>query len=109
MLLLKCLLKGYGEEEEEELEVEDNTISEGRLIVDIELERYKLMKSLTVEFEDGTPSDALAWWKMQEKLLPVLSVIARRLLCLPVTSAPSERVFSVAGLTISKNRTAVQP
>ena len=48
--------------------------------------------------------DALAWWKMQEKLLPVLSIIARRLLCVPATSAPSERVFSVA---ISKNCTAV--
>ena len=47
-----------GDEEDEE-EVEDTSICEGRLIVDIELVRYKLMNLLAVEFEDGTPSDAL--------------------------------------------------
>ena len=67
------------------------------------------MKSLPAQLPDGTFSDAFAWWQMQEKLLPVLSTIARRLLCVPATSAPSERVFSVAGLTISKCRTSVQP
>ena len=39
--------------------MEDTSICEGRLIVDIELVRYKLMNLLAVEFEDGTPSDAL--------------------------------------------------
>ena len=51
--------------------------------------------------KDEELDDALAWWTMQEKLLPVMRIIAWRLLC------PSERVLSVVGLTISKNRTAV--
>ena len=59
--------------------------------------------------EDEELDDSLASWKMQEKLLPVLSIIARRLHCVSATSAPSERFFSVAGLTISKIRAAVQP
>ena len=31
------------------------------------------------------------------------------MLCVPATSAPTERVFSVAGLTISKCRASVLP
>ena len=34
----------------------------------------------------------------------LLSILASQLLSIPATSAPSERVFSVAGLTISKDR-----
>ena len=33
-----------------------------------------------------------------------LSILASQLLSIPATSAPSEHVFSVAGLTISKDR-----
>ena len=42
-------------------------------------------------------SDPLAWWQVQKKTLPILSILARRMLCVPVITAPTERVFSVAG------------
>lgn len=42
-------------------------------------------------------------------MLPLLGILARRMLCVPATSAPTERVFSVAGLTISKCRASVLP
>ena len=56
-------------------------------------------------FEDaGKPSDALKWWRAEAPKYPNLARLARRVLCVPATSAPSERLFSVAGLTVSKNR-----
>jgi hypothetical protein len=35
---------------------------------------------------------------------PLLANIALRVLAIPATSAPSERVFSTAGITIAKER-----
>ena len=40
---------------------------------------------------------------------PLLAELSRRILCIPATSAPSERVFSAAGLTISKKRASFNP
>ena len=45
-------------------------------------------------------TNPLHWWARNAASLPHLSVLARQFLCIPATSAPSERVFSAAGLTI---------
>ena len=52
----------------------------------------------------GKPSDALKWWRAEAPNYPNLARLTRRVLCVPATSAPSERLFSVAGLTVSKKR-----
>jgi len=39
----------------------------------------------------------LEWWKANHAGFPHLSVLARRVLAIPATSAPSERLFSTAG------------
>ena len=41
---------------------------------------------------------------MVEGAWEVIAQIAWRVLCIPATSAPSERIFSIAGLTIANAR-----
>jgi hypothetical protein len=72
--------------------------------VDAELTLYKQEPMLQLRKEDGTFNCPLTWWKYNERKYRLLSILASRLLCIPATSAPSERVFSVAGLTIAKDR-----
>jgi hypothetical protein len=38
-----------------------------------------------------------------------MATIAMRVLAIPATSAPSERVFSTAGITIAKERSRLDP
>lgn len=48
----------------------------------------------------------LHFWKKQAKAgrLPVLAKLAKKYLCIPASSAPSERVWSFAGIVLSKRR-----
>jgi hypothetical protein len=54
-------------------------------------------------------TDPLKWWSKNSIVFPTLLLLVKRLLCIPATSAPSERVFSAAGLTISKDRASLLP
>lgn len=73
-------------------------------IADAELTLYKQEPTIKLRKDDGTFNCPLTWWKYNERKYKLLSILAARLLCIPATSAPSERVFSVAGLTIAKDR-----
>ena len=46
----------------------------------------------------------LVWWAQNQKSFPLVAKVARKFLCIPATSASSERVFSVAGRVIEKRR-----
>ena len=63
-----------------------------------EINRYKLMPV------ESFNSDPLNFWKKNRHALPILSQLARKLLCIPSTSAASERTFSTAGNIISDKR-----
>jgi hypothetical protein len=49
--------------------------------------------------------DALDWWRAHAESLRPLDIVARWFLCIPATSAESERTFSLSGLVVSPLRT----
>lgn len=53
--------------------------------------------------------DPLMWWRMHSAEYPILSTLARKYLAIPATSAPAERVFSIAGDVVSKKRNRLKP
>ena len=42
-------------------------------------------------------------------LIPLLKNVAKRLLSIPATSVPSQKIFSTSGLIVSKLRTSLNP
>jgi len=53
--------------------------------------------------------DPLQWWKIHEIKFPYHAALARKLLAIPATSAPAERLFSAAGHTLSSDRSRLTP
>jgi hypothetical protein len=46
----------------------------------------------------------LEWWHLKQHQYPLLASIVLKVLATPATSAPSKKIFSVAGITIAKER-----
>lgn len=53
--------------------------------------------------------DVLGFWKTHSHLFPILAPIARKVLAVPATSVPSERVGSVAGNITRARRSRLSP
>ena len=53
--------------------------------------------------------NVLAWWKKNSDAYPVLSLMARDFLAIPVSTVSSESAFSAAGRILGKDRTSLSP
>ncbi|XP_039510910.1 E3 SUMO-protein ligase ZBED1-like [Pimephales promelas] len=65
------------------------------------------------KYREVTPiplsDDPLKWWCKHEGVYPLLSLQAKRYLCVPGTSVPAERIFSTAGDIITAQRSCLLP
>ena len=72
-----------------------------------DIDRYLSVK--TIPFEDKEDFEILEWWKKQQIKYPVLSIIARDVLTVPVSTVASEAAFSAGGKVVSKKRCNFSP
>jgi hypothetical protein len=54
-------------------------------------------------------ADVLEWWRTHESRYPRVARAAKIFLAIPATTAPSERLFSLAGGMLNKKRTRMAP
>ena len=54
-------------------------------------------------------TDIVQFWLDNKSVLPKLYTVARQVLCVPASSAASERVFSTAGRFLEKRQTNLSP
>jgi hypothetical protein len=64
----------------------------------------------TVEPSSLRASDfsVLSWWQKNEARYPEMAKLAKKYLCTPATSTPSERVFSLAENIVTKKRSMLR-
>jgi hypothetical protein len=70
-----------------------------------EVDRYLAQKAITT----NSNINILDYWRQNCECYPSLASLAKCLLCVPATSVPAERVFSIAGLTITHQRCSLSP
>jgi hypothetical protein len=51
----------------------------------------------------------LHWWRDHERVLPLLSKLAKKVLTVPASSSKSERVFSTGGNFVTSKRNKIAP
>ena len=78
--------------------------SEPSEIASSEVDRYHTEAPLPLSCKNP-----LTWWEMRATQYIHLSALAKKMLCIPATSVPSERVFSVAGNIINEKRFRLKP
>ena len=76
-----------------------------------ELNEYRKLKPSSIFIGDKSKflCPLQDFWSKKEEDFPILSQLAKKYLCVQATSAPSERIFSIASRIISKFRNRLNP
>lgn len=96
------LLSYLADDNAEEPSVSDDNMFTPRMV------RRQLAK-LASETQQPQTADPLTWWRENEARFRGLNRLARKYLAIPATSAPSERVFSLAGNICNRRRASLSP
>ena len=81
---------------------ETATSSNHRDIAAKEIQRYLCIDSTS-------ECKPLEWWKVYQSQLPHIASLARKYLCIPSKSVPSERAFSCTGNIVNVKRSCLLP
>ncbi|XP_039544447.1 E3 SUMO-protein ligase ZBED1-like isoform X2 [Pimephales promelas] len=73
------------------------------IAIEKEIQSYLMIPEVD---SDVNPLD---WWKTQEINFPRLGKLAKKYLCIPASSSPSERAFSTGGNIVTCHRAALKP
>jgi len=73
--------------------------------LDVTVEKQQYLQHKNIDRHE----DSLQWWKQNSFHLPQLQDLAKKYLCIPGTSVPSERLFSKAGEVVAARRSAIKP
>ena len=105
------LRKKYKSMEEQFADPDDNSNIDNIYTGSTErIKNDELDKYLRINIEDSyKQSNPLPFWKHHQHKFPCLSLLARRLFSIPVTSAAVERSFSAAGLAVTERRSSLDP
>ena len=71
-------------------------------ICELEVSQYKKEPSI------NATENPLTWWRQNSERYPSLAILAKKYLCIPATSVPSERVFSTAGDIVTAQRSQLK-
>ena len=106
-----AMMESQLEEAEAETEIHALDSSASDVCRD-ELKRYMAapyQKLRRAEGDKMVYNNPLEWWEQHHSKFPNLAQLARAYLAVQATSAPSERIFSLASRIISNNRVSLDP
>lgn len=78
-------------------------------VIDAEITAFQAEKGQPMFNQDNGYNNPLDWWRIKENKYPNVWKLARCVLAIPATSAPSERVFSAAANIVNKKRVRLKP
>ncbi|KAL6272787.1 hypothetical protein ACE6H2_023479 [Prunus campanulata] len=69
-----------------------------------------IMRNFSIEeVVDDNQFSLLGWWKNNQSLYPIVSLMARDLLIIPASTVASESCFSAGGRVVSEKRASLSP